>query len=140
MHNSLVPTLPALVLVAAALVPPAWLDGGPPLCPFRWATGLPCPGCGLTRSVVALAHGDLSGAWFFHPLGPLAVAAISCALVGPLVARAASRSPGTVGAGPPTVRLLDRRLRPALGWLSAALLVAVWLARLPLFLSGTWVY
>lgn len=45
---------------AALLYEPAGGDlGGPQLvCPFRAATGLPCPLCGSTRAVVLAAHGD----------------------------------------------------------------------------------
>lgn len=40
-------------------------------CPFRAVTGLPCPGCGLTRGGVALLHGHFSDAWNLHPFSPL---------------------------------------------------------------------
>jgi hypothetical protein len=30
-----------------------------PVCPFYWATGLYCPGCGGLRAVHALVHGDV---------------------------------------------------------------------------------
>jgi hypothetical protein len=43
----------------------------PGVCTFRRVTGQPCPGCGLTRSFVSIAHGDLGGAWFFNAAGPL---------------------------------------------------------------------
>ena len=33
-----------------------------PPCPFHAATGLYCPGCGSTRALHALAHGDLGAA------------------------------------------------------------------------------
>ena len=33
-------------------------------CLFRLATGLQCPGCGITHLALCLMHGDLSGA--FH--------------------------------------------------------------------------
>lgn len=41
----------------------------PEVCAFRATTGIPCPGCGLTRSWVAMLHGDLAGSLGFHPLG-----------------------------------------------------------------------
>jgi hypothetical protein len=64
---------PAVVLVACSLpfcvgrllFEPA-ADGIAGLawpCPFRALTGLPCPACGATRSVVLFAHGD---ARFMH--------------------------------------------------------------------------
>lgn len=37
-------------------------------CIFRFLTGIPCPGCGLTRAYTALLHLDLSAAFSFHPL------------------------------------------------------------------------
>lgn len=33
-----------------------------PTCPFLWATGLYCPGCGALRTVHALAHLDVATA------------------------------------------------------------------------------
>ncbi|MEV7616758.1 DUF2752 domain-containing protein [Streptomyces sp. NPDC089799] len=33
-----------------------------PRCPWQWATGLSCPGCGGTRMAYSLLHGDLAGA------------------------------------------------------------------------------
>jgi hypothetical protein len=38
-------------------------------CPFRQATGWPCPGCGLTRVADRFSHGNLIGAWHANPLG-----------------------------------------------------------------------
>jgi hypothetical protein len=36
-------------------------------CAFHAATGLPCPGCGLTRAFVAISHGRFHQAWGLHP-------------------------------------------------------------------------
>jgi len=43
----------------------------PELCYSQKMFGLRCPGCGLTRSVVSSACGDLQSAIHFHPAGPL---------------------------------------------------------------------
>lgn len=40
-------------------------------CPFRFAVGIPCPGCGMTRACIALIKGDVQGAFALHPLWPL---------------------------------------------------------------------
>lgn len=46
----------------------------PALCPFRLLTGLDCPGCGLTRSVILAFHGRFVESYMVHLLGiPLAV-------------------------------------------------------------------
>lgn len=37
-------------------------------CTVRLTTGLPCPGCGMTRAYLALIQGDFAGAFFWHPL------------------------------------------------------------------------
>lgn len=42
----------------------------PVLCTFRRVTGFPCPGCGLTRSFVFLAHGHLVDAFRMNLFGP----------------------------------------------------------------------
>ena len=42
-----------------------------PPCMFHAFTGLYCIGCGLTRALHALVHGDLAGALAMNPLGVL---------------------------------------------------------------------
>ena len=60
------------------------------LCPVRRASGRPCPGCGGTRSLVRLVHGDLPGAAAAHPLGPpIGLLLLAWSLTG-------ARSAGTV--------------------------------------------
>jgi hypothetical protein len=41
----------------------------PGLCAFYELTGIPCPGCGLTRAWVFVLHGDLGASLSHHPLG-----------------------------------------------------------------------
>ncbi|HVN03122.1 MAG TPA: DUF2752 domain-containing protein [Bryobacteraceae bacterium] len=41
------------------------------LCGFHWLTGLPCPLCGLTRGLFALAKGHWREALRFNALSPL---------------------------------------------------------------------
>ena len=42
---------------------------------YAWF-GVRCPGCGLTRSLIALAHGDWRASWSYHRLGWLLAAAV----------------------------------------------------------------
>lgn len=42
----------------------------PTVCTIRRLTGVACPGCGLTRSFVYLAHGALLPAFRMNVLGP----------------------------------------------------------------------
>jgi hypothetical protein len=42
-------------------------------CPVAALLGVPCPGCGLTRAVLALVAGDIDGAMRLHPLAPVLV-------------------------------------------------------------------
>lgn len=65
---------------------PAWR------CPFRMMTGLPCPGCGLTRATIALLHLNLHEALALHPFSPLALAAAIGAIVKELPIKGSSRA------------------------------------------------
>jgi len=51
------------------VVPSASISRLPVLCAFRRITGIPCPGCGLTRSWVALGEGSFHQSLVFHRLG-----------------------------------------------------------------------
>jgi len=48
-----------------------------PTCPFRSLTGWWCPGCGLTRAVHHLVHGDVLGALRYNALLPFVLALIT---------------------------------------------------------------
>ena len=61
------------VFAASSLLPLPGRTGQighlPSLCPFYNLTGLPCPGCGLTRAFVCLGHGQWRESLHWHPLG-----------------------------------------------------------------------
>jgi len=53
-------------------------------CTLRAITGLPCPGCGLTRGLLAALRGDLAEAFRMHPLfwlAPVILLAVLALLV-----------------------------------------------------------
>lgn len=64
----------AVAAIAGPAVLATFLTRGPVLCGFRALFGIPCPGCGLTRCLAALAHGDVIGAFRVHPAGPIFLA------------------------------------------------------------------
>ncbi|MCI4444073.1 MAG: DUF2752 domain-containing protein [Lentimicrobium sp.] len=43
------------------------------LCPLKMLTGFPCPGCGITKSLVYFYEGDLQKSLYYHILGPLVI-------------------------------------------------------------------
>lgn len=99
-------------------------EGGFVLCVFNRLTGLPCPGCGMTRSFCAIGKGEWARALLFHPLGP-AVFAIAVAYW----ARSGIALLGRVD----LARRFDALLRrPRLGLAAAVVLLGVWVARLAL--------
>jgi hypothetical protein len=70
-----------MVAIAAA-----WplLPAHPPLaCPLRALTGIPCPMCGMTRAVVAAAHGHLGTSLAFNPAGIVVLVVAVVAILGP---------------------------------------------------------
>jgi len=112
-------------LAALAAVPPvvwalARFDVLPhfTLCMFERVTGRPCPGCGMTRSVLRLSQGDVAGSLRMHPLGVLLAALFVATLAGTIV--------GLARGGDPVVRFLERR-------------GASFVVTLILLLVGTWI-
>lgn len=88
--NTLLPRQHGKLIAATAIAVPvaslgAWLmyrfdpnTAGSPFLPclFLQFTGLYCPGCGLTRALHALAHGDIGQMVAMNPLLPLLLFAL----------------------------------------------------------------
>ncbi|MBA4411061.1 MAG: hypothetical protein C0397_16765 [Odoribacter sp.] len=45
----------------------------PGVCLFKRVTGVPCPSCGSTRSVLSILNGDIFGAILWNPFGIIIV-------------------------------------------------------------------
>jgi hypothetical protein len=116
-ERMIVPVLAAISLVGlvvARVWPVPSVDGGQPTCILRILTGMPCPGCGMTRSWVHLAHGDVATAFEYNLFGPIGMAAAAGLVVYTAVSLVRRRPPQ---------RLLDQ-LNPRI----LMVLVGVWLA------------
>ena len=111
-----------VVLVVAAVLPPpsatgasAHLLGIPTLCPLRAATGIACPGCGITRALCLCAHGRFFEAvTLYHPVVPLVFAGLVAA----------------AGYGLTTGKPLPERFGERYWYGTVAVLLAVWVARM----------
>ena len=44
-----------------------WLQKHLLPCPFKYVTGIDCPGCGFQRSVVQLLKGNFDQSWALYP-------------------------------------------------------------------------
>lgn len=60
--RSAVPAAAAFVILAALVFSGGWR------CPILAFTGIPCPGCGITRAAKALLLLDFAGAWSWNPM------------------------------------------------------------------------
>jgi len=91
-----------------------WMPG----CLFHKATGLHCPGCGMTRAAHAVLHGHFGQAFRFNPVG---VILLPIALVGV----------GIELAGWVRGRPLPFRLHPGArgAWAIAWIVIAFWILR-----------
>ena len=101
-----------LGLVAAFLVAPEQTPFSS--CVFREVTGYSCFTCGLTRSLHAVAHGDLIASLRFHLLGP---ALFACVVVASVLWILQSLTGESV----------RPKTRPRIGAYSVTLFAAVWI-------------
>jgi hypothetical protein len=71
--------LAVVVLAVSFFLPVGGL--GVDLCLFHASTGLPCPGCGMSRAISAISQGDLSAALALNPFAFFAWPAFAFAAV-----------------------------------------------------------
>lgn len=82
-------------------------------CAFHVVTGLHCPGCGLTRMLHALVHGDVARAWTMNPLAVIALPLLASMLLQWWLAR------------PLLPGWLDRRVHDGRVWIAALVVFGV---------------
>lgn len=97
-------------------------------CLFRTVTGLPCLLCGMTRSFVFTAHGDIAEALRMHMLGPplFFLAAAACVYLAGVLATGYRVKLGASAA-----------VRRAFSWSVLGVFVLVWILKL-VFLRAYW--
>jgi hypothetical protein len=104
---------------SAHVVAPIFSLPLPELCAWHRLTGTNCPGCGLTRSFIALADGDLPRAWAYNPAGV------------PLFA-------GLLAQFPYRLAQLVRLMTGRAAWRPAGFLIAIWVLLGCLILQWAW--
>lgn len=95
-----------------------------PPCVFHALTGYWCPGCGMTRALHALVHGDLLHALHMNPLGMLMLLALPAMVL------------WSWGWQPRALQPLMRRLMEPKLWL--VVLPVYWIARNLPWVPFTW--
>jgi hypothetical protein len=96
------------------------LPGWP--CPVLQATGIPCPGCGLTRAVIAIIQGNWSTSLSLHAFAPILLVALFLVICSTLLPQPYRR--GLIAG----VEVIERRTNVT-GILAVGLIL-YWLARL----------
>lgn len=94
-------------------------------CPIRSALGIPCPGCGLSRAIAALAHGDWQKALTIHAFAPISVIVLAILLVAIFLPKSARIRLGN------RLEKIERQSRITALLLSASIIY--WLVRLLFF-------
>lgn len=99
-------------------------------CPFFRLTGVPCPGCGLSRAVLLLLKGNVGAAVRYHAFAPIFVLAFIALLLSILLPKSIIQ--------PAIARAELTERKTGLTALILAGLILYWLARL-LFLQAAFV-
>ena len=99
-------------------------------CPFFRLTGVPCPGCGLSRATTLFLKGDLTGSLRFHAFAPVFLFAIIALILSVLLPKS------IIQPAISRAELIERKT--GLTVLILGGLILYWLARL-LFLQSAFV-
>src|SRR4030095_3206655 len=92
-----------------------------PACPFRTLTGFTCPGCGSTRGLHRLLHGDIVSALEFYSLIVLSLPFLLYALVRYTAAAVSGR------------RVQKHYVDAKYIWMLCAVIMSFWIFRNPRF-------
>lgn len=112
-------SLPALLAASFFYYPHAF--DGPVLCPMALLLGLPCPGCGLTRSFCLMTRGQFEEAVAFHGLAPFVLLYFAFLWVYKIIETVRGRPPQV-----PTYKI---------GAVACLVMVGFWLVRLAVFFA-----
>ena len=111
--------------IALGLLAAFGVDPNRPLpfdvCAFKYLMGIPCPTCGLTRTMCHALHGDWSASIAHHPAGIL----LAAALIGWMVWSLAEAARGQ-----PMAEVARARVRASMAATGGVASIAAWVARL----------
>ncbi len=118
----------ACVLLATFIFAHSQLHGPP--CLFRTFLHLPCPGCGMTRSLISLWHADPAVSFRYHPMGILIFSGCILSVTASLIY--ALCPPWRKG----VERFSELIIHPRLTMAGLVMLIAIWAVRFTLAFTG----
>lgn len=91
---------PQIAVACVLLISFVWTPSSLPhvdICAMRNLTGLPCPGCGLTRAFCAISHGQFGAAFGLNPFAFAWYAGALVLLFWPLLRKVTPRACERIG-------------------------------------------
>lgn len=75
------------IVLLVSFILPAGADSLPSFCPIFLVSGVTCPGCGLSRSIVNISHGEWATAFSYHPFGYVFYVLLLLVIADPVLVR-----------------------------------------------------